>query len=120
MAEFIPKQVTQYEASHLIELQGDVSETVTSYLLTLIPPIPSGSVIHYNACGGGTVTETIMASNPPLEITISATDINPQFVSACAATAEKNHCPVTAITIPAEALDFPDDRFMHYFTKFAF
>jgi hypothetical protein len=61
MAGFLPKQLTQYEASHLAELQDDVSETVASYFLTLISPIPTGSVIHDNACGAGAVTETTMA-----------------------------------------------------------
>jgi ubiquinone/menaquinone biosynthesis C-methylase UbiE len=119
MAEFIPKQVTQYEASHLVELQGDVIETVTSYLLSLIPPMPIGSIIHGNACGTDVVTETIMASNPPPSITISTTDINTQFANACAATANKSHWPVTASVMSAQAFTFQDNYFTRSFTNFA-
>jgi len=34
---FQPKQITHYEATHLAELQGDVSETAIKYALGLIP-----------------------------------------------------------------------------------
>jgi hypothetical protein len=90
MAEFAPKQLSQCEASHLTSLQGDVSETVTSYLPTLTPPITTGSIIHNNACGAGAVTKTIRNPNPTFGITINVTDVNPQFVTACAATSESN------------------------------
>jgi len=116
---FQPKQITQYEAHHLGELQGDVSETAIKYSLGLIPPFESGDIAHDNACGSGAVSATIMETKPP-GITINATDISPQFVAGYAALAEKNKWPVTAEVMSAQGLTFPDNNFTHSFTSFAF
>ncbi|KAI9713122.1 MAG: hypothetical protein M1820_001107 [Bogoriella megaspora] len=117
---FIPKQVTTYQAEHLAELQGDVSETVIEYFLTKVPTFQSGDVIHDNACGAGAVLETIMASNPPKDIHIDATDVNENFVQACSAKAKEKHWPVKTQVMPSQALTFPDNYFTHSFTNFAF
>lgn len=116
---FQPKQITQYQAKHLAELQGDASETVIKYSLTLIPPFSQGGVIHDNACGSGAVTETIMNLHPP-SIHIDATDINPQFVQGCAALAEKNMWPVDTAVMSAQELTYPDNKFTHSFNSFVF
>ncbi|OTA56915.1 S-adenosyl-L-methionine-dependent methyltransferase [Hypoxylon sp. EC38] len=116
---FHPKQITKYQAEHLAELQGDVSDTAIKYSLRLIPPFSAGDTIHDNACGSGAVTETIMGIPPPA-IHIDATDINPQFVQGCAALAEKNKWPVSTAVMSAQELTFPNDRFTHSFTSFAF
>lgn len=84
---FQPKQITQYQAEDLAELQGDVSETAIQYMLSLIPPFRDGDVIHDNACGSGAVFETIFISNPTSNIQIFASDINAQFVAGCASKA---------------------------------
>jgi hypothetical protein len=105
------KQITHYQAEHLAELQGDVSETAITYSLSLLPPIQAGAMIHDNACGSGAVSQTIMARSPPSDIHIDATDINPQFVEGCAALAAKNSWPMDVAVMPAQALTFPDDRF---------
>ena len=116
---FQPKQITKYEAAHLIELQGGVSETAINYSLGLTPNFAPGDVIHDNACGYGAVTESIMQLNPP-DITIDATDINPAFVEHCRQQAEKNKWPVTTAVMSAQELTFPADRFNYSFTSFAF
>ncbi|KAI1653949.1 S-adenosyl-L-methionine-dependent methyltransferase [Daldinia decipiens] len=116
---FQPKQITHYQAEHLAELQGGVSETSIKYCLDLIPAISEGAVIHDNACGSGAVTETIMSMNPS-NIHIDATDINPEFVKGCAAVADKNGWPVTAAVMSAQQLTFPDNHFTHSITSFAF
>jgi ubiquinone/menaquinone biosynthesis C-methylase UbiE len=78
---FQPKQITQYQAEHLSELQGDVSEQATRFTLSLLSPFKEGEMLHDNACGSGAVTETIMRQGPPA-IHIHATDINPNLCKA--------------------------------------
>jgi hypothetical protein len=98
-----PKQVTQYEASHLIELMGNVSETIINFSLHLIPPFKSSDFIHDNACGAGVVSQAILAKLPPSAegVRIQATDINPQFVTACEQMAKKNKWPLEAHAMDA-------------------
>ncbi|KAF3771421.1 S-adenosyl-L-methionine-dependent methyltransferase [Cryphonectria parasitica EP155] len=117
---FQTQQITQYQAEHLAELQGDVSEQAIKFMLGLIPSFAQGEVIHDNACGSGAVTETILALPPPPDTKIFATDIDPQFVQGVTALAEKNKWPVTTATMSAQELDFPEDKFTYSFTSFAF
>jgi SAM-dependent methyltransferase len=76
-------------------------------------------VIHDNACGAGAVTQAIIELKTT-NITIDATDINPQFVAGCAALAEKNKWPVTTAVMSAQELTFPAETFTHSFNSFAF
>lgn len=118
---FQPKQITHYEAAHLAELQGSVSEQSITYSLGLIPSFVSGDTIHDNAAGSGAVTETIMGSLAPnTEIRIQATDINEQFVAGCKSTAEANNWPVTTVVMAAQDLAFGGETFTHSITSFAF
>lgn len=117
---FQPKQITKYQAEHLAELQGNVSEQAIEYILGLIPPFSDGDVVHDNACGYGAVTETIMGLVPPATIHIEATDINKQFVQGVAALADKNSWPVSTAVMSAQELTFPNDNFTHSFNSFAF
>lgn len=117
---FQPKQITHYQAEHLAELQGNVSEQAISFFLDLVPPFSEGDVIHDNACGSGAVTETIMGLSPRPNVHVAATDINEQFVKGVAATADKNGWPVTTAVMPAQQLGFPDGHFTHSLNSFAF
>lgn len=119
-SEFLPKQLTRYEAHHLAELQGSVSEQIIEFFLGLTPPIEEGAVVHDNACGGGAVTETILNANPPTNLQIFATDLNPNFVAACHANAQRNGWPVTAEVMRAQDLKFEDSKFTHSLTSLAF
>ncbi|KAI0508623.1 S-adenosyl-L-methionine-dependent methyltransferase [Xylaria bambusicola] len=116
---FRPKQITNYQAEHLAELQGDVSETAINYVLGLLPPFADGDVIHDNACGSGAVTETIMAQSPP-KIQIYATDINAAFVEGVRALSEKNSWPVETAVMSAQEITFADATFTQSITSFAF
>lgn len=117
---FQPKQLIQYQAEHLSELQGDVSETTIEYILTLTPPFTEGNIIHDNACGSGAVFRTILTNDHPSNLHIEATDINPQFVEGCAELAKKNNWPVTASVQPYEDITFPDNYFDYSFNNFVF
>ncbi|KAI0199199.1 S-adenosyl-L-methionine-dependent methyltransferase [Astrocystis sublimbata] len=118
---FSPKQITQYQAEHLAELQGDVSDTAISYCLSLIPPFQSGDVIHDNACGSGAVTEAIMTTKPSeATVQIHATDINAQFVAGVESLAKAKNWPVTAAVMAAQELSFEDNTFTQSITSFAF
>ncbi|GKU07718.1 gdsl esterase lipase protein [Fusarium langsethiae] len=121
-SSYQPKQVTQYEASHLIELMGNVSETIINFSLDLLPPFKSTDIIHDNACGAGVASQAIMARTPPSAegLRIQATDINPQFVMACEQMAKLNKSPLEAHTMDACDLDFSNNHFSHSFNNFAF
>ncbi|KAM0289763.1 hypothetical protein ACHAO9_005640 [Fusarium lateritium] len=117
---FQPKQVTQYEASHLAELMGNVSKTLIEHALDLIPPIEATDVIHDNACGAAVVSQAILAKASPSSkgFKIDATDINPQFVMGCEQLAQLNNWPLKAQVM--DALQFPDNHFTHSFNNIAF
>lgn len=116
---FQPKQITKYQAEHLNELQGDVSQQAINFSLKPVPSFTDGDLIHDNACGSGAVTESIMALDPP-DIHIEATDINEQFTRGVAALAANKQWPVTTSVMSAQKLTFPDEMFNLSFTSFAF
>jgi SAM-dependent methyltransferase len=118
MAPFAPKQMMPRSPGLLEALVGDVTEQVAAHLLTLIPNIPTKSVIHDNACGTGQVSEAIM-SNHPNSITINATDVMPMFAQACTGKAAKNGWPLKAAVMDAQKLTFPDSTFTHSFMNMA-
>lgn len=118
---FQPKQITQYQAEHLAELQGDVSETAIKYSLGLIPPFVDGDNIHDNAAGSGAVTATIFEQlKPGTSIHIDATDVNEQFVQGCKTLAEYKGWPVDTAVMSAQELIYPENNFEYSFTSFAF
>jgi hypothetical protein len=81
---FRPKQITPYQAEHLAEPQGHVSETAIKNSLDLIASFFDGENIHDNVAGSGTVTATIFKQlKPGISIHIDATDVNEQFVQGC-------------------------------------
>ncbi|KAF2648799.1 S-adenosyl-L-methionine-dependent methyltransferase [Lophiostoma macrostomum CBS 122681] len=120
---FKPKQIPPYEASHLVELQGTISDSVIESTLALLPPFTPSDIIHDNACGNGQVTEMLLRHNPPNPNppTIHATDINSTNISALAATAQQNAwSSVFPAVMPMQNLSFPDATFTHSFTSMAF
>ena len=119
-AGFTPKQVTQYEASHLIELQGECSEIVVDSVLQAIPEIAPGSKVHDNACGTGVVFQRIFQKEPKANIKVAAPDVNEFFVAGAAQSAKEHGWPVTTAVMPSQKLDFSDSHFTHSFTNFAF
>ncbi len=109
------QKVSTYETTG-----GLVTAQFAEHSLSLIPAIQSGSIIHDNACGSGTVSRLILSSaQPPSNIQIHATDIDPPFVSAFEDAAKEHAWPVYVTNQKSEALDFQDNTFTHSFTNIA-
>lgn len=119
---FIPKQTLKFDGALLQELMGGVSDTIAQDLLREdLPPLAPSAVIHDNGCGYGAVTTAIMNSNPPDNIQIHATDVNPMFIGQLQATlAENPSWPVKIKNMDACNLTFPDNTFNLSLTTFVF
>lgn len=119
MSAFRPKQITEYQASHMAELMGGTSEEVTAAALCHLPKmIAADAVIHDAACGTAPATTVVLEQSPPT-VTVHATDINPVFVEAVAAMAKEKAWPVTAAVMDVAKMEFPDDKFTHTFFTFS-
>lgn len=119
---FTPKQALKFDGALLQELQGDVSDTVARDLLREdLPPIAPSAVMHDNGCGYGAVTMAIMNCDPPENIQIHATDVNPMFIAHLQAKPAQNPSwPVKIETMDACNLTFPDNTFNLSLTTFVF
>ncbi|KAF2825834.1 S-adenosyl-L-methionine-dependent methyltransferase, partial [Ophiobolus disseminans] len=92
---------------------GPVTAQFIAHNLTLIPSIPSGSVVHDNACGTGVVSRAILAPKPIPDIKIHATDIDPAFLAAFQADATKHNWAIDISNQAQESLTFEDNYFTH-------
>lgn len=120
-APFMPKQAVKFDGALLVELQGDVSDTIARQLLKDLPAFTATSVVHDNGCGYGACTMAVMATNPPAGIQIHATDVNPMFMAQLQAKlAENPSWPVKTETMDACNLTFPDNTFDFSLTTFVF
>ncbi|KAF9700613.1 hypothetical protein EKO04_001884 [Ascochyta lentis] len=109
------QKVSTYETTG-----GLVTAQFAEHNLSLIFPIPSGSIIHDNACGSGTVSRAILSSpERPEDIEIHATDIDPPFLSALTYSAKTNSWPTAVTNQKSEALTFKDNTFTHSITNIA-
>lgn len=118
---FVPQQAVKHDGAQLKRLQGDVSDDIARDLLKELPPISNFAVIHDNGCGYGAVTRALMASSPPSDIKIHATDLNPMYYAELQAEIDKNPTwKVDIATMDASALSFPDDKFDLSLTNFVF
>ena len=109
------QKVSTYETTG-----GFVTNQFAVHNLSLIPPIPGGSMIHDNACGSGTVSRAILSNETASKnITIKATDIDPPFLSALTHTSESNSWPIEVRNEKSEALSFVDNTFTHSITNIA-
>ncbi|KAJ8112767.1 hypothetical protein OPT61_g4940 [Boeremia exigua] len=109
------QKVSTYETTG-----GLVTAQFAEHNLSLIPPIQSGSIIHDNACGSGTVSRLILSSTqPPNSVQIQATDIDPPFLSALEDAAKEHAWPVSVTNQRSETLNFPDSTFTHSLTNIA-
>lgn len=98
--------------------------------------IPSGSVIHDNACGTGIVAQEIVGRDvlsqspldPSFKLTVHCTDRSEAMIeltkehyggweSANSMRDSFPHVSVNCNVTPAETLPFPDDMFTHSFTN---
>jgi ubiquinone/menaquinone biosynthesis C-methylase UbiE len=119
---FISKQALEFDGALLLELEGDVSDTIARDLLREdLPPIAPSAVIHDNGCEYGVVTMAIMNSNPPETIQIHATYVNSMFIAQLQAKlAENPSWPVKIENMDACNLTFPDNTFNLSLTTFVF
>lgn len=109
------RKVSTYETTG-----GLVTNQFAVHNLSLIPPIPSGSIIHDNACGSGTVSRAILSNERASKnVTIKATDIDPPFLDALTHTSQSNSWPVEIRNEKSEALSFADNTFTHSITNIA-
>ncbi|KAF2281478.1 S-adenosyl-L-methionine-dependent methyltransferase [Westerdykella ornata] len=116
----IPKQAAAFLAGKAkVTTYVSTGEKVTSQFaahnLSLVPAIKPGSIIHDNASGSGTVTRLILASNPPADITIHATDIDQPFLDVLSADAAQHNWPVHVTSQKCEKTDFADAFFDYDF-----
>ncbi|KAH7384361.1 hypothetical protein DE146DRAFT_636473 [Phaeosphaeria sp. MPI-PUGE-AT-0046c] len=118
-SDHMPKQAKALLAgSGKVDVYNATGAPVTAqfatYNLSLIPSIPSGSVVHDNACGDGTVSRLILSSSSsPTDIKIHATDIDQVFLDALSSSLTDNSWPVDVSNQKLESLSFPDDYFTH-------
>lgn len=117
---FVPKQAPKFEGALLAELQGHVSEDIARYILTTLPPLKPGSTVHDNGCGYGAATGEIMATNPPADIKITATDVNESWLGQLKTKAEKESWPVKAEVMDACNITLSDSSFDFSITDFVF
>jgi ubiquinone/menaquinone biosynthesis C-methylase UbiE len=120
MTGFLPKQakafldgqnkVTTYE-----ETGGKVTAEFAAHVLTLIPPIPAGSIIHDNTSGAGTVSRTILATTT--DVKIFATDNDQPFLDVLQKDVDANSWPIEVSNQDSNALSFPDETFTHSITN---
>ncbi|KAH7371249.1 hypothetical protein BKA66DRAFT_394142, partial [Pyrenochaeta sp. MPI-SDFR-AT-0127] len=96
-----------------------VTADFAAHNLTLLPPFPSGSVIHDNACGAGTVSRLILSSNPPSDLKIHATDMDQVFLDKLQNDVLQNSWPIEVSNQKSENLSFPDNYFTHSITNIA-
>ncbi|KAF1846907.1 uncharacterized protein K460DRAFT_248635, partial [Cucurbitaria berberidis CBS 394.84] len=99
---------------------GKVTSEFAAHNLTLLSPIPSGSIIHDNACGSGTVSRHILSASPPPEVKIHATDMDQVFIDVLQSDVLKNGWPIEVLNERSESLlSFYDDYFTHSITNIA-
>lgn len=99
------------------------------YVLSQLPPMDKGSLVHDNACGPAIVTSEILSGHvppgthcAPTDIVITATDISVPMISAAEDLIKVNKWP----NVSAEVLDsqdlaacgIKDDIFTHSITNF--
>ncbi|KAF2873839.1 hypothetical protein BDV95DRAFT_660275 [Massariosphaeria phaeospora] len=106
-------KVSTYESTG-----GIVTSQFAAHNLTLLSPIPSGSIIHDNTCGSGTVTRAILSANPSASnLQFHATDTDQVFLDALQKDISAHSWPVTVANAKSEALPFSDDYFTHSITN---
>ncbi|KAI0531728.1 S-adenosyl-L-methionine-dependent methyltransferase [Xylaria digitata] len=117
-SHFVPKQAMSFDGKLFEIIGADETLTIAKYEMTLLPPFPSGAIIHDAACGLGPVTQSILATSPPDDIKFYATDIAPPMVGIYNQVSSAGNWPVKAEVMDAQSLTFPDATFSHTFLSF--
>ncbi|KAI4142942.1 MAG: hypothetical protein LQ340_007152 [Diploschistes diacapsis] len=115
------KQAQPRTAQNLRRMMGDVSLQVSRQMLARAPKMGPESTVHDNACGNGVVTQAIIETQTPANVTIHATDIGSTMCEATAALASEHAAwasRVKTAVMPSEKLTFADDTFTHSYGNF--
>lgn len=131
-----PNQVFDAGAAKYEASTGGCTYELARTMLSLIPPLPSGSVIHDNACGPAIVAQEIVSScllttpapAPDFSLTIHCTDKSPSMISLAEASmlARKSmqdaqtafpNFKIDFANMQSENLLFPDEYFTHSLTN---
>lgn len=112
---FVPRQALAPTPELYDKLVGDTFEKLAMETISQLQPIPSGSIIHDNGCGTGGSTTAIVSSmlTSPNQVSIKATDINPQALEIFNEHAASNKWPAEAMNMDASSLSFPAETFTH-------
>jgi SAM-dependent methyltransferase len=121
-AEHMPKQAKALiDGSKRViaynETGGSVVAGFATHNLSLVPRIPSGSTIHDNACGPGTVTRIILSTNTSTDLKIHATDFDQTFLDSFQSDATQNNWDVDITNQKSENLSFQDNYFDYSITN---
>ncbi|KAL1604771.1 hypothetical protein SLS60_004311 [Paraconiothyrium brasiliense] len=118
MSSFKPRQLVPFSPSVIAEFLGTCTLDIAEQFVRQLEPFAPGAIIHDNGCGGGAVTQAIMATNPPESIRIKATDVNGAVISGLIAQAATKSWPVDVSEMNSTALTFPDNYFSHNILNF--
>ncbi|KAF1350562.1 S-adenosyl-L-methionine-dependent methyltransferase [Lizonia empirigonia] len=131
-----PNQVFDTGAAKYEASTGSCTYELARTMLSLIPILPSGSVIHDNACGPAIVAQEIVSScllttpapTPDFSLTIHCTDKSPSMISLAQSLMLARQSMQDAQTafpklkidfasMQSENLLFPDEYFTHLLTN---
>ncbi|KAI3335747.1 S-adenosyl-L-methionine-dependent methyltransferase [Ustulina deusta] len=101
--DFVSKQALPFDGKLFEIIGADETLTIAKYEMTLLPPFPSGVIIHDAACGLGP---------------FHATDIAPPMVGIYNQVSSAGNWPVKAEVMDTQSLTFPDATFSHTFLSF--
>lgn len=121
----------RYEAS-----TGGCTYDLARSILSLLPPITSGSIIHDNACGPAIVARSVLTSlnhrfplpTPDYTLTMHCTDKSTSMISLAESALQSTpstpaklplfpHVTIHFASTPSENLSFPDNYFTHSITN---
>ncbi|KAF2843687.1 S-adenosyl-L-methionine-dependent methyltransferase [Patellaria atrata CBS 101060] len=117
---FIPKQLPKITGETLQKLTDNVTNALAGDILPHLPELTSTTIFHDNGCGSGSMTEEVIASDPPTGLKIIATDNNTTlFRHLKSKLAKHGDWPVMASEVDPAELYFPDESIDISYTGFA-
>ena len=116
---FVPAKAIPRNPKDYLEITGGSTDEFARKVIELLPDLPPDGIVHDDSCGPGTITQTVMGSNPPIGTIIKATDIAPGMVEEVADLAEKESWQVETAVMSALDLTFSDNHFSRSFLFFS-
>ena len=118
---FQPRYAVPRTAQNMGLMMGDVSLQVSRQMLAHSPRMGPNSIVHDNGCGNGVVTQAIIETQDPANVTIHATDIGPDMCESTLKVASAHPdwaTRVVAEVMPSEKLKFQENTFTHSYGSF--